>query len=155
MSDENSIRLLYEWNTRMAKLDFAIRKAEHQLSSVNKRLEHIRYDGALYGGMIGLPPVLYGIIVLLVNSMHSQPFVSFPLLHLFAIFKYLLLCGYLILLPFNTYYLLRSIRALMKNRMPEEQIAEPPRAGTLIGGQTAQEPTCRAEQQKLIYILSR
>ncbi len=71
------------------------------------------------------------------------------------ILRYVFLFAYIILLPYNVYYLIRTIKSLRANRMSAEPLTEPPRAGALAGRLAEPERTCRAEQQKLIYILSR
>ena len=150
MDDSTRSRLLYEWNTRRTKLDFAIAQMERQLASVNKRLDSLKHDLALYAGLVIVPPLLYLALSLVTNVLH--PLSGFLFLVVFVIFRDVLLCGYLIFLPFNIYYLLRTAQTMKRNEEPSENIAEPPREGT---GEPQSESTYRSEQQKLVFILSR
>lgn len=152
MDDSMRSRLLYEWNTRRTKLDFAIAQMERQLASVNKRLDSLKHDLALYAGMLTIPLVLYALISLVTNIL--SPLSGLLFLFVFVIFRDVLLCVYIIFLPFNIYYLIRTMQTIKRNEEPAENIAEPPREGT-SGGEPKPEITYRSEQQKLVFILSR
>lgn len=152
MDDSTKSRLLYEWSTRRTKLDFAIAQMERQLASVNKRLDSLKHDLALYAGMLTIPLILYMLIVLVTNILH--PLSGFLFLVVFVIFRDVLLCGYIIFLPFNIYYLIRTMQTIKRNEEPSENIEEPPREGT-SKDDPKPESTYRSEQQKLVFILSR
>lgn len=151
MDDAMRSRLLYEWNTRRTKLDYAIAQMERQLASVNKRLDSLKHDFALYVGMLTIPVILYALIALVTNNL--SPLSGFVFLVVFVIFRDVLLCVYIIFLPFNIYYLIRTMQIIKRNEEPTENIAEPPREGT--SKDESKESTYRSEQQKLVFILSR
>ncbi|MDE7252192.1 MAG: hypothetical protein K2O32_04540 [Acetatifactor sp.] len=152
MDDNMRSRLLYEWNTRRTKLDFAIAQMERQLASVNKRLDSLKHDLTLYAGMLTIPVILYMLIALVTNIL--SPLSGFVFLVVFVIFRDVLLCVYIIFLPFNIYYLIRTMQTVKGNEEPSENIAEPPREGT-SKDEPKPESTYRSEQQKLVFILSR
>lgn len=148
MSDESNTRLLYEWNAKYAQLDFAIRQAEHQLASVNKRLKSLWHDLVVYSAMIMLPLLLNQFVGLFINSRSLiQPF--------WVIFYYTLKCIYILFLPATIYYLAKTIYIISKNREQETAFDQPLLKGELHGTQPPREHSYRIEQKKLIYILSR
>lgn len=151
MDDSMRSRLLYEWNTRRTKLDYAIAQMERQLASVNKRLDSLKHDFALYVGMLTIPVILYILIALVTNVL--SPLSGFVFLVAFVISRDVLLCVYIIFLPFNIYYLIRTMQIIKRNEESSENIEEPPREGT--SKDESKESTYRSEQQKLVFILSR
>lgn len=152
MDDAMRSRLLYEWNTRRTKLDYAIAQMERQLASVNKRLDSLKHDFALYVGMLTIPVILYILIALVTNIL--SPLSGFVFLVVFVIFRDVLLCVYIIFLPFNIYYLIRTMQTIKGNEESSENMADPPREGT-SKDDPKPEGTYRSEQQKLVFILSR
>lgn len=152
MDDAMRSRLLYEWNTRRTKLDYAIAQMERQLASVNKRLDSLKHDFALYVGMLTIPVILYILIVLVTNIL--SPLSGLLFLAAFVILRDVLLCVYIIFLPFNIYYLIRTMQTVKRNEESSENIAELPREGT-AKEDPKPESTYRSEQQKLVFILSR
>ncbi|MCM1090657.1 MAG: hypothetical protein NC092_14135 [Butyrivibrio sp.] len=152
MDSSMKTRLLYELNMRQNKLELAISQMEHQLTSVNTRLDSLRHDLALYAGMVVVPPILY--LLLGVVTGFFSPLSGFLFLFIFTILQNLLLCGYIIFLPFNIYYLLKTFQTKKMNDEPTENITELPREGT-ARGEPQPESTYRSEQQKLVFILSR
>ncbi len=146
--NEIDMRLIYEWNARRAKLDFAVAEAEHQLASVNKRLKSLWYDFAIYLAMCTVPWLLYRLLLMI-------PYIPAIWYVLLVIFRYVLLCVYVILLPFNLYYLAKTIALLKINNPKEPQFTPPMPEGSLRDTQPQREPNYRCEQQKLIFILSR
>lgn len=148
MSSENEVRLLYEWNAKYAQLDFAIHQAEHQLTSVNKRLKGLWHDLAVYSAMLVLPWLMLQFLRFFMESRSViQPFL--------VIIHHVLMCIYAFSLPFVIYDLIKTIAMIRKNREQENEFEQPPLKGELHGQQPEREPTYRMEQKKLIYILTR
>lgn len=142
MNSNNNIQLLYELNAKEAQLDFAIRQAERQLAGVNKKLQMLWYDLVISVAMAILPGLIY---LLLSRS-------RFPLAVAFCtVFKGV----YLMILPLMIYQLARAARLLRLNREDAAEYTEPLPAGTLRDQQPEREPSYRAEQKKLISILTR
>lgn len=129
MDDAMRSRLLYEWNTRRTKLDYAIAQMERQLASVNKRLDSLKHDFALYVGMLTIPVILYILIALVTNIL--SPLSGFVFLVVFVIFRDVLLCVYIIFLPFNIYYLIRTMQTIKGNEESSENMADPPQRGDI------------------------
>ena len=42
------MRLIYEWNTKRSKLEFAIKECEFQLANARKRLDELENDFKFY-----------------------------------------------------------------------------------------------------------
>lgn len=159
MADGIKVGLLYEWNAARSRLDFAITAAESQLISVNKRLQGLWHDLAIYIGMLVLPVVLFfflryvGVWLLRTDDyVVSNAFVYVLLEGVSA----LLLCVYLFTFPIWIYHLMKTIFLLLMNRENPEQTENlfPPEAGK-SHQEWEKEATYRIEQQKLIHVLSR
>lgn len=147
----NKIRLLYEWNAKYDKLNFAIREAEFQLDSVNKRLRMLWYDLAVYAGMIVFPFLLIQLLLLLPYDPTAI------MLILLMGFRALLTFAYVFSLPFTVAYLIKSIGLLVLNSesRAETDFIQPIPQGVRRGAKIEHEPTYRMEQKKLVYVLSR
>lgn len=145
-SNNNNIRLLYEWNAKCSQLDFAIQAAEKQLASVNKRLESLRHDLAVYVGMLVVPALL---AVLLYNDSNSLA------LALVMVFRNIMVCVYVFSLPFTVYHLIKSIVVFVLNSESRTVFSKPLPLGELRGKHPEREITYRTEQKKLVYVLSR
>ena len=147
----NKIRLLYEWNAKYDKLNFAIREAEFQLDSVNKRLRMLWYDLAVYAGMIVFPFLLIQLLLLLPYDPTAI------VLILLMGFRTLLTFAYVFSLPFTVAYLIKSIGLLVLNSesRAETDFIQPIPQGVRRGAKIEHAPTYRMEQKKLVYVLSR
>lgn len=142
MNSENNIRLLYELNTKDAQLDFAIRQAERQLAGVNKKLQMLWYDVAISVAVIVFP---WGVYMLFSRSRFF----------LMVAFCTALKGVYMMVLPLLLCQFARAARLLNINRENAAEYTEPVRLGTLRGDPPEREPSYRAEQKKLVCILSR
>lgn len=151
METESNVRLLYEWNVKYDKLDFAIKEAEMQLASVNKRLRMLWFDFFAYGGMIVLPLLLLLLLSLLPDDPDSL------ILILISVFHSFLLIVYMLSLPFTIAYLIKSIGLLVLNSeaRAESDFIPPIPQGIRRGVKKEPERTYRLEQKKLLYVLSR
>lgn len=142
MNSNNNIQLLYELNAKEAQLDFAIRQAEQQLAGANKKLQMLWYDLVIGVAVAVLPWFVY---LLFSRS-------RFPLMIAFCtVFKGV----YLMALPLMIYQMAKAARLLKLNREDAVDYTEPTKLGTLRDGQPDREPSYRAEQKKLICILTR
>lgn len=142
MNSNNNIQLLYELNAKEAQLDFAIRQAEQQLAGVNKKLQMLWYDLVISVVVAVLPWFVY---LLFSRS-------RFPLMMAFCtVFKGV----YLMALPLMIYQMAKAASLLRLNREDAVDYTEPTKLGTLRDGQPDREPSYRAEQKKLICILTR
>lgn len=148
-------RLLYEWNTEKAHLDFTIAKAELQLVNVNKRLQRLRQDLLIYSGMLVLPLLLIFLLLYILGKFLPTP-ASYVLYVLVAGFTAALVCVYMMAFPFFLFYLIKAISLNLLNREDPKRIKRllPPETRKRHK-ETAQEATYRIEQQKLIHVLSR
>lgn len=142
MNTDNSIRLLYELNTKSAQLDMAIQQAELQLANVNRKLQSLWHDLIIWIVMAILPAAVY----LLCSRVH---------VFLLAAFCTVLKGVYLMALPVILYQLGKAVYLLRLNREEGADYEEPVRLGTLRDEQLQREPSYRAEQKKLICILTR
>ena len=142
MNSDNNIQLLYELNAKDAKLDFAIRQAEQQLAGVNKKLQMLWHDLVLSVAVAILPLIAY----LLCRRIRVS---------LVMAFCTALKGVYLMALPLMLYQFAKAVRLLKLNREDAADYTEPTRLGTLRDKQPEREPSYRAEQKKLICILTR
>lgn len=151
METESNVRLLYEWNVKYDKLDFAIKEAEMQLASVNKRLRMLWFDLFAYGGMIVLPLLLLLLLSLLPDDPGSL------ILILISAFYSFLLIVFILSLPFTIAYFIKSIVMLILNSedRAESDFIPPIPQGIRRGVKKEPERTYRLEQKKLLYVLSR
>ena len=151
MDNETKVRLLYEWNTKYNKLNFAIKEAELQLSSVNKRLRTLWHDLAAYTGMIFIPWLLLQLLLLIPDNATS--FISFILRSTHGILMML----YSFALPILVYYLMKSVLMLILNseNRANSEFSAPMPQGSRHGAKLEHEHTYRVEQKKLVYVLSR
>lgn len=94
MDNGLNARLLYEWNTEKAHLDFTITKAELQLVNVNKRLQRLRQDLLIYSGMLVLPLLLIFLLLYILGKFLPTP-ASYVLYVLAAGFTAALTCVYI------------------------------------------------------------
>ena len=155
MDNGLNARLLYEWNTEKAHLDFTITKAELQLVNVNKRLQRLRQDLLIYSGMLVLPLLLIFLLLYILGKFLPTP-ASYVLYVLAAGFTAALTCVYIMAFPFFLFYLIKAISLSLLNR------ENPERTKHLLQPQTGKRhkdthkhATFRREQQKLIHVLSR
>lgn len=151
MDNETKVRLLYEWNTKYNKLNFAIKEAELQLNSVNKRLRTLRYDLAAYTGMIFIPWLFLQLLSLIPDDATS--FISFILRSTHGILMML----YSFSLPILVYYLMKSVLMLILNSesRANSEFSPPMPQGSRRDAKLEHENTYRIEQKKLVYVLSR
>lgn len=147
----HNFQLLYEWNAKYDKLNFAIREAEFQLESVNKRLRMLWYDLAAYAGMIVIPWLLIQLLLLLPYDPTAI------VLILLMGFRTILTFVYVFSLPFTVAYLIKSIGLLVLNSesRAEKDFIQPIPQGVRRGAKLEHERTYRIEQKKLVYVLSR
>ncbi|MCH5274240.1 MAG: hypothetical protein J1E65_00270 [Lachnospiraceae bacterium] len=151
MEPQTKTRLLYEWNTKYNKLDFAITEAEFQLASVNKRLRMLWYDLAAYIGMIIVPWLICQLLSLIPENATS--FISVILSGMSGIIMMLFSFS----LPILVYYLMKSVLMLILNSesKAESEFSPPKLQGLRHGAKIEPEKTYRIEQKKLVYVLSR
>lgn len=142
MNTDNNIRLLYELNAKSAQLDLAIQQAELQLANVNGKLQTLWHDVAIWVVAAVLPVAVY----LLGSGVYSFFLMAFS-----TILKGV----YLMALPVILYQLGKAVYLLKLNREDAADYEEPVRLGTLRDGQLGREPSYRAEQKKLVCILTR
>lgn len=154
MDNELKAKLLYEWNTASARLDFAITTTEHQLINVNKRLQRLRQDFFIYSGMLALPLLLIFLLQYILEKFLPTP-ASYVIYILVAGFTAALTCIYIMAFPILLFYLIKAISLCFLNRENPEQTAHllPPETGKQK--KTEKEATYRIEQQKLIHVLNR
>ena len=155
MDNELNARLLYEWNTASAHLDFTITQAEHQLINVNKRLHRLRQDLVIYAGMLILPLLLIFCLLYLLGRFLPTP-ASYILYVLVAGFAAVLTCAYIIAFPILLFHLIKTLALCFLNRENPAQTKNllPPEAGSKHN-EMEKEATYRIEQQKLIHVLNR
>lgn len=144
--NNEKIRMLYELNAKYAQLDYVTQGAERQLASVNKRLNGLWHDLAVYAGMLIVPPLIF---LLLNNNTASL------LLALVMLFRNIMVCIYVFSLPFTVYHLIKATVVLTLNSEQKTEFSQPLQAGALRGAKPERERTFRTEQKKLVYVLSR
>lgn len=152
MDIQTKTLLLYEWNAKYDKLDFAITEVEFQLASVNKRLRMLWYDLGAYIGMIVLP----GLFLQLLSLFPNDP--TALMLIIIRAFRIFLGFVYVFSLPFTVAYLIKSIMLLVLNSesRAESEFFPPVLQGVRRGEKKLEhERTYRLEQKKLLYVLSR
>ena len=159
MNNNIDIRLIYEWNTRRAKLDFAVKEVEHQLASVKKRLKSLRQDLIIYSAFLAIPLIIYLLLGRIINLIGVSSASSHALLFtiLLAVHK-IVLCVYVIFLPFNICHFIRTIILVNQNKESDSSnFTLPPLAGTLKSNHQAipEEASYRSEYNKLMYVLTR
>lgn len=159
MENNTDIRLIYEWNEKRAKLDFAIKEIEHQLASAKKRLKGLQQDFIVYVVFIVVPLVLYMTLDWMIQLFSPDARSQHAILYLFLTgLSLIILCIYVIFLPFNIYHLIRTIILLKQNKeSSSHEFAPPPLAGSTPHNSlpNQEEPTYRSEYNKLIFVLTR
>lgn len=157
------IRLIYEWNTVKNKIDYAISETELQLTSVNKRLQSLRHDLAAYIGLLIVPQLLFLLLDFLLNKQMEKITIligstfSYMILIPLTFLRELLGCVYILAFPFLVFHLVKTILLLRMNRESPDnaEYALPTEASKYHDAPEEREPTYRAEQQKLVCVLSR
>lgn len=143
-------RLLYELNMYQRKLDLEIAAAEHQLSSVQKRLTSLVHDLYMYLAFLIVPLLVCAVL----NAFTAIPSASI-LFFVFSIVSRIIICAYIILLPANVYHTIKTIMYLRLNRERDIPVDLPLLEGVRKGDKVPQEPNFRSEHDKLLLVLSR
>ncbi len=150
MSGQTDMRLIYEWNAKCAQLDLAIAAAERQLASVRKRKRRLWQGFWVYVALATVP-------VLLFHLLNLVPY-NKSVLYIFTVdlFRFALKGVYLILLPFNIYYLLyNGILLKLNHDSRGYNIEKLPLERELRGRQPEREASYQLEEKKLLFALNR
>ncbi|MBE5865099.1 MAG: hypothetical protein E7292_02645 [Lachnospiraceae bacterium] len=157
MNKDIDMRLIYEWNTKRSKLEFAIKECEFQLANARKRLDELENDFKFYIGSLVVPIIICIILSTLINLLYSQESIgNYIVAVVLDFFQVTLFCLYIILLPCNVYYLIKTKIMLNLNKEHESTtVTPPPIVGSIHGYKALEEPSFRSEYNKLTYVLTR
>lgn len=157
MTKDIDIRLIYEWNTKRAKLEFTIKECEFQLASARKRLDELQNDLKFYIASLIAPIIFCIILSSVINLLYNHQSVGNYIVALaLDILRSTLICLYVVLFPCNLYYLIKTTLLVNLNKEHESiTITPPPVVGSIRGYKALEEPSFRSEYNKLTYVLTR
>ncbi|MGN0402988.1 MAG: hypothetical protein ACI4HQ_12130 [Acetatifactor sp.] len=144
----------YRLNSYRHALDLEIQKLELQLTHAERKLRHAKLDIYTYLGMIGI--LLAAEVILLLLMIYYQQQQAVLICGILEAIYFIVICLFLLSLPFLIYGLTKSISILIMNSEKNNQTWLQPAVRHYHGGaQLEEDNTYLMEQQKILWVLGK